>query len=93
MAVPHDRNGRPDPTRRWVRLSGETLRPPASSVSHALTMMRDMDTFPSFVSFPTLPDGSELQIDLLECTICGAAVSNADQHQAWHSAQDDLPAA
>lgn len=56
-------------------------------------MMRDMDTFPSFVSFPTLPDGSELQIDLLECTICGAAVSNADQHQAWHSAQDDLPAA
>lgn len=51
-----------------------------------------MDIYPTFITFPTLPDGSELQIDLLECTICGAAVSNTDQHRNWHAAQDDLPA-
>jgi hypothetical protein len=47
------------------------------------------DTFKSFVSFPRLPTGGVLELDLLECGLCGAAVSDTERHEEWHAEQGE----
>lgn len=43
-----------------------------------------MSICPNYVTFPYLPDGSQIQLDLLECSLCGAAVSDEARHERWH---------